>query len=61
MCQDVGNIKSLENYHELPKCSIEILNIKKINGFEANSHYFSIEFEARHMMEREDIRKTMTL
>lgn len=49
----------LEQFHELPKCSIEIINIIKINGFEPSSSYFSIEFEAKHMLEREDIRRTL--
>lgn len=53
------NIKVLDQFHELPKCSIEILKINRINGFEPSSSYFSIEFEAKHMLEREDIRKTL--
>lgn len=37
------------------------MNIKQIKGYESNSSYFSIEFDAKNMLEREDIRKTMTL
>lgn len=29
----LDDTKFLESYDELPKCSIELLNIKKINGF----------------------------
>lgn len=36
-----------------------MLKIKKIKGFEPSSSYFSIEFAAKDMMEREDIRKTL--
>jgi hypothetical protein len=36
------NIKVLEQFHELPKCSIDITNIIKINGLEPSSSYFSI-------------------
>ena len=56
-----GDPKILDSLEELPKCSIEIANIKQIKGYENNSSYFSIEFDAKHMMEREDIRKTKTL
>ena len=49
----------LDQFHELPKCSIEIVKISRVNGFEPSSSYFSIEFEAKHMLEREDIRKTL--
>ena len=44
--------------HQLPKCSIDILNIKNINEFDLNSPYFSIEFLAKHLMEKEDIRNS---
>jgi hypothetical protein len=27
------NIKMLEQFHELPKCSIEIMRINRVNGF----------------------------
>ena len=49
----------LEHFHELPKCSIEIMNIIRIEGFEESSAYFSIEFEGKHMLEREEIRRTL--
>lgn len=44
--------------HWLPKCSIDIVNIKNINEFDLNSAFFSIEFEAKHLMEKEDIRNS---
>lgn len=50
MLPDSGDPRILENFHELPKCSISVLNIKKIKGFEPSSSYFSIEFAAKDMM-----------
>ena len=53
-----NNIKALEVAHQLPKCSIDIVNIKNINEFDLNSPFFSIEFNTKHMMEKEDIRNS---
>ena len=42
----------------MPKCSIDIVNIKKIEEFDLNSPFFSIEFDAKNLMEKEDIRNS---
>ncbi len=36
------------------------MNIKKIRGYDPSNCQFGISFDASFMMEREDIRKTLT-
>jgi hypothetical protein len=50
----------LDYFHELPKSSIEIIKIKKIVTPSKNSPTFEIFFDNRNLMDREDIRKTLT-
>jgi hypothetical protein len=50
----------LEYFHELPKGSVALLNLKRIKSHDQYSCDFSIYFDAMFMMEREDIRKTLT-
>lgn len=45
--------------HQLPKHSIELINVKKIKPFESSSCTFQITFDQIYLMEREDIRKTL--
>lgn len=55
-----GDPKVLDYFHELPKSSIEIIKIKKIVTPSKNSPTFEIFFDNRNLMDREDIRKTLT-
>lgn len=50
----------MEYFHELPKGSVALLNIKRIKSHDQYSCDFSIYFDGMFMMEREDIRKTLT-
>ena len=50
----------LDYFHELPKSSLEIIKIKKIVTPSKNSPTFEIFFDNRNLMDREDIRKTLT-
>ena len=50
----------MEYFHELPKGSIDIIRIKRINTFDSNSSEFTIYFDAMFVMQREDIHKSTT-
>jgi hypothetical protein len=56
----LGDPKVLDYFHELPKSSLEIIKIKKIVTPSKNSPTFEIFFDNRNLMDREDIRKTLT-
>jgi hypothetical protein len=50
----------LDYFHELPKNSLEVTKIKKLVTPSKTSPVLEIYFDSRHLMEREDIRKTLT-
>jgi hypothetical protein len=45
-----GNPKTLEYHHELPKHSIELINIKKIKPNEITSSTFELTFDEMYLM-----------
>ncbi len=55
-----GDPNILEYFHELPKNSIDVINIKRITSPSTTSCEFSIFFDSKNLLEREDIRKTLT-
>jgi len=56
-----GDLKILKSLKDSPKSSIDIAFIHHIKADQKYPTQFEIEFEAKHMMGAEEIRKTMTI
>ena len=53
-------MQALEFFHELPKSSVDVINIRKILTPSQSALGFTIVFSSAHMLEREDIRQSLT-